>query len=946
MAHSDIDNARLALFGVLAGERGELDAHFVKGRPGVPATRARVVEGDVRILLSPDLLQRAELLLDEGDAARPNLTESMLRWLREEPGSLRGVSSEEGQWVHVSPAANFYRWVHSNQDYPPGGTKNKGTAINGFTQWTFLRPGEDSGVKLLVKGSDIPAVEDWLADPEGPPPLPAASPLSRPRGMADPPLVFEPVPGAVELWTRTHAQLDLPPAETVYRWAAAFRERFPVSRLERLEGRELLHELHGRESQDCMMFWLEFKSDDQFDNRTFGSIRGGSALKFQVYQSVEDGLWRTGSSRHMQVISEEAAAGIAERQRDQLVAAVAVVQDLPGDPFDERYATLQRDIEAAAPDIHQLGFLHKALFLYAPDRIDDYQSAAWRTHMLASMGITPPEGSRHYAAARALCAALQVFRQAVGEPLPMRDLSLSLNKAYGRPGGHWRIGTGGAGEHWPAMRDGGFVAIGWGQLGDLSDFLEGLQGGEGTAALKKAMAEHWADDHPTLVGRSASQVWKFYDAMQVGERVYAAYGQRIFGVGVIEGGYEYMEDELAVYPHRRRVRWLSTDPFKAETKRGLRTTVYDMVVAPDFQAQAARHLGAAAPAEEASPVPDRLARALAPIDAQLDRKGQVILYGPPGTGKTYHALQVAEERVARSVYQRSWGQLAPEQRQGLKGRGDPGAQRIWMCTFHPAFGYEDFVEGLRAVPVSGGLDFRPEPGLFRRICERAAAHRSQEFVLIIDEFNRGDSPRIFGELLTLLELDKREKVPVELPLSRKAFTVPGNVRILATMNTADRSISLLDAALRRRFGFVEYLPDAAVLGEASVEGLHLGGLLRVLNTKLLATLGEAARNLQVGHAYLMDRAKPISSVSVLKNALRYDIFPLLQEYCAEDAGSLATILGPAFYDQAGQRFVDQAFEDESGDAFISALIEWDPKRLAVAEEEPDSDPADEDEDGE
>ncbi|MFT6145988.1 MAG: 5-methylcytosine-specific restriction protein B, partial [Myxococcota bacterium] len=88
----------------------------------------------------------------------------------------------------------------------------------------------------------------------------------------------------------------------------------------------------------------------------------------------------------------------------------------------------------------------------------------------------------------------------------------------------------------------------------------------------------------------------------------------------------------------------------------------------------------------------------------------------------------------------------------------------------------------------------------------------EPFVLIIDEFNRGDVPRIFGELLTLLELDKRERVRVELPLSGVRFTVPRNVRILATMNTSDRSISLLDAALRRRFGFVEYLPNPQVLG--------------------------------------------------------------------------------------------------------------------------------------
>ena len=139
-----------------------------------------------------------------------------------------------------------------------------------------------------------------------------------------------------------------------------------------------------------------------------------------------------------------------------------------------------------------------------------------------------------------------------------------------------------------------------------------------------------------------------------------------------------------------------------------------------------------------------------------------------------------------------------------------------------------------------------------------AATPSQKFFLLVDEINRGDIPRIFGELLTLLEKDKRG-LQVTLPLSGDNFAVPANVHVLGTMNTADRSIALLDTALRRRFGFVELMPDIAVLGTTSAGGsIPLGPWLAALNDRLREHLGRDARNLQIGHAYLLDGGRPVT----------------------------------------------------------------------------------------
>ena len=144
-----------------------------------------------------------------------------------------------------------------------------------------------------------------------------------------------------------------------------------------------------------------------------------------------------------------------------------------------------------------------------------------------------------------------------------------------------------------------------------------------------------------------------------------------------------------------------------------------------------------------------------------------------------------------------------------------------ICCFHPAYGYEDFIEGYRPESHDGRMIFVLRDGIFKQLCRDAEAQPERQFYLVIDEINRGDIPRIFGELLTIVEKEKRGE-SIILPLSRSSFRVPRNVALIGTMNTADRSIALLDTALRRRFGFVELMPDASLLGPASVAEIPLG----------------------------------------------------------------------------------------------------------------------------
>ncbi|MEP7228030.1 MAG: AAA family ATPase, partial [Gemmatimonadales bacterium] len=218
-----------------------------------------------------------------------------------------------------------------------------------------------------------------------------------------------------------------------------------------------------------------------------------------------------------------------------------------------------------------------------------------------------------------------------------------------------------------------------------------------------------------------------------------------------------------------------------------------------------------------------------------------------------------------------------------------GIGQLTRVTFHPSYTYEDFVEGYKPAPTgTGQLDLRMTDGVFKQVCRAAQADPDRTYLIVIDEINRGNIPKIFGELITLLEADKRG-LTVILPQSREAFAVPRNVFLLGTMNTADRSIKLLDAALRRRFAFIELMPDVEPLA-GKVGDLDLQVFLSELNAKIAATEG---REKQIGHSFLLDEdGQPVTTPEAFAQRFRYEILPLLQEYAYEDYSELESYIGP------------------------------------------------------
>lgn len=353
--------------------------------------------------------------------------------------------------------------------------------------------------------------------------------------------------------------------EQLNQYYATFRQRFGPDVLSGLDGEALLSFIHDHSDKDSLVYWLEFKNDDEFDTKQFGSIAGGSALKFRVFRRKETGHWQAGDEKNKpKDISVEEAIEFARTHRDQLMKGVQLLDEFPDDASDEDYAQLQDQMDELAPDVSKLAWGHKYFSLLFPNKFDDYHSPDWqRFHILKLLQLPPDGEGRYICAGRFVSAAMEV-------DLPMNQFTATLNAVQGRLHRYWRVGTRGGKSnisHWPMMKERDCVAIGWPGLGDLS-WVEAKK--TSRDKLKDLIHEKHPSS-PQAEGRAASEITNFIATINEGDIIWAADGAKILGIGRVTGEYRF-EPEFD-FPHQRPVEWLNLEEWKMPINEGLQTTV-------------------------------------------------------------------------------------------------------------------------------------------------------------------------------------------------------------------------------------------------------------------------------------------------------------------------------------------------------------------------------------
>lgn len=428
---------------------------------------------------------------------------------------------------------------------------------------------------------------------------------------------------------------------------------------------------------------------------------------------------------------------------------------------------------------------------------------------------------------------------------------------------YWKISAGGAGRYSAAHRENGVISIGWGEIPDPRSY----DSYEKLFEMYKKVEN--LDYDP---GHAARQCFMFCHEIKKGDYIFGYGPGAVILVGIDQGEFDYKEAQEWSHgisnvnkSHRniRKVKWLNSAPIEtsrmsADLKSKLSR---NQTVIPLSDAEGKEILSLAgvdvnfedsSDKENSISIDELCKKSLKPssffetIERRLLHKRQVVFFGPPGTSKTHIAKHFA-----------NWFAKDGE---------------VASVQFHPSYSYEDFIEGYR--PSNDSRQFALDSGVFKKFCTQAMTN-SKRHVFIVDEINRGNLPQIFGELLHLLEYRNEE---ITLPYSKLPFIIPDNVYLVATMNSADRSIAMIDYALRRRFEFFTFPADSSALEQyleqnsCKISVKNVVGLFEKLNMVIAQELG---KHYQVGHTYFM---KPNLTESSLKELWTYSVLPLLEEY--------------------------------------------------------------------
>ena len=598
----------------------------------------------------------------------------------------------------------------------------------------------------------------------------------------------------------------------------------------------------------------------------FGSIAGGAAYKFGLFFHKKTQSWTCGSPAKPVKLTENGAIQKAEEIRNDLVEGAEIISSFGPLNSTADYEQLYKQLEhiSGINTVWRMKY-YQMLFpiLFAPFYGQDIQ-----LDVLHFLNQTPSEipfirmGQIALFSKKCNIPGIvfgHIWGRSTNHNNKSNDSETNTLSDKKHKLHYWMY-TVFDDTSWMECQQKEIMVLGMNDIGDYSQY-------DSKESLRQELISTY--DNSTSRKNQALMAWNFANKLAINDVIFAKRSNTLVGKGIVTGDYIF-DDSRQEYKNIRTVKWLQIGewehPGKSVAKRLTDITSYTdyiekliTIFTPDelddVDTQPEVDYPEYSSADFLSDVymSEQDYETLVNV---LKMKKNIILQGAPGVGKTFTA-----KRLAYSII------------------GAKNPDRVQMIQFHQSYSYEDFIEGYR--PTENG--FTIKKGSFYKFCKLAEDDDENDYFFIIDEINRGNLSKIFGELFMLIEKDKRG-IELQLLYSDENFSVPPNVYIIGMMNTADRSLAMLDYALRRRFSFFTMKPGFNTIGFQTYQDSlksdafkKLISCIKQLNSKIAAdiSLGEG---FCIGHSYFCGLTAKTATVRTLTSIIEYELIPLLKEY--------------------------------------------------------------------